>query len=546
MMRSLFSGVSGLKSHQTRMDVIGNNIANVNTVGFKGSRVNFQDTLSQALQGASAAQGNRGGINPKQIGLGTGVASIDTIFTDGSYQTTGKQTDLSIQGQGFFIVSDGLNQYYTRAGNFDFDVQGNYLIPGTGLKVVGWMADSDGVINTSSTPGNIQVPVGSTMPAKATTSFEFVNNLSADAQIGTVVPAGTTIYDSLGNAHTLNQTFVKVSDNKWISTSTITDGTITDGAITEITFDSTGKLNTVNSVNVTLPTTGLTINELQLDNTLNSVSTAYYTVFDSNGVARVFKMEFTNTQPWDSTVTPAVNGTWKYKITDINDTKASPVSGTISFDDTTKTYTGFPPSFDYKDGSVTRTVSLTLGTPTPPSSGLFVADSTQPYTTGTITDLAITPNGSANILSINRNYNLLTQYGGESTIQATNGDGYAAGTLDLAKLTIDPSGIIVGGFTNGRTQNLGQVALAVFNNPGGLNKVGENMFAVSTNSGDPQIGVGGAGGRGTFTGGTLEMSNVDLAQQFSDMIITQRGFQANSKIITTTDEMLELLANLKR
>ncbi len=553
MMRSLFSGVAGLKNHQTRMDVIGNNIANVNTAGFKASRVNFQDILSQNMQGASAAQGNRGGTNPKQIGLGMGVASIDTIFTDGSYQTTGKQTDLSIQGQGFFIVQDGPNQYYTRAGNFDFDVQGNYLVPGTGLKVVGWMADANGVINASGATTNIKVPVGSTMPAKATTMYDFINNLSADAEIGKIATSSVDVYDSLGNAHSVSTTFVKVANNKWLSTSKVTDGTITGGpvaggAINEIEFDNEGKyVSTKTVAAATLPTAGININNLQLNNDLNSKSTAYHTVLDSNGVAHTFKMTFTNTQQDSAAPT---DGKWDYTITDLSDSTASAAKGTVTWPHGTGPYTfsAPAPAISYKEGGITRTVTMTFGgAQVAPGAGTFVGSSAATYTAGgTAGSLAITPTGGANAMAINMNYNSLTQYGGESTLRATNGDGYAAGTLDLAKLTIDQSGVIVGGFTNGRTQNLGQVALAVFNNPGGLSKVGDSLYAKSNNSGDAQIGTGGSGGRGTFTAGTLEMSNVDLAQQFSDMIITQRGFQANSKIITTTDEMLEQLANLKR
>lgn len=559
MMRSLFSGVAGLKNHQTRMDVIGNNIANVNTTGFKASRVNFQDILSQNMQGASAAQGNRGGTNPKQIGLGMGVASIDTIFTDGSYQTTGKQTDLSIQGQGFFIVQDGPNQYYTRAGNFDFDVQGNYLVPGTGLKVVGWMADANGVINASGATTNIKVPVGSTMPAKSTTSYDFINNLSADAEIGKIATSSVDVYDSLGNAHTVNTTFVKIANNKWLSTSKVTNGTITGGpvaggAINEITFDDEGKyIGTKTVTAATLPTPqtpGIAIDNLQLNNDLNSTSTAYHTVLDSNGVAHTFKMTFKNTQK-DSAGPPVTDGKWDYTITDLSDSTASAVKGTVTWPHTAGgpyTFSTPAPAISYKEGGITRTVDMAFGgTQVAPGAGTFVGSSAATYTVGaTSKSLAITPNAGAKPMSINTNYNTLTQFGGESTVRATGGDGYAAGTLDLAKLTIDQSGIIVGGFTNGRTQNLGQVALAVFNNPGGLNKVGDSLYAKSNNSGDAQIGTGGSGGRGTFTAGTLEMSNVDLAQQFSDMIITQRGFQANSKIITTTDEMLEQLASLKR
>ena len=171
MMRSLFSGVAGLRSHQTAMDVIGANISNVNTVGYKGSDVNFSDVISQTMQGASAATGTRGGTNPIQVGLGMGLASVSTNFTNGSYQSTGKQTDLAIQNDGFFILSDGANQYYSRAGNFDFDSAGNYLVPGTGMKVMGWQADVNGTINTTGPVTSIQVPKGTMMPALKSTEL---------------------------------------------------------------------------------------------------------------------------------------------------------------------------------------------------------------------------------------------------------------------------------------------------------------------------------------------------------------------------------------
>lgn len=406
MMRSLFAGVSGLRNHQTRMDVIGNNIANVNTVGFKASRVNFQDVLSQTIQGASSGSGNRGGTNPIQVGLGMGLSSIDTLFTDGSSQPTGKPTDLAIQGQGFFILSDGATQVYTRSGNFDFDTNGNYLVPGTGLKVMGWQADKNGNIDTSSTISSIQVPVGKTMPAKASTSITYANNLSGDAKIGDKVPASMDVYDSKGNVHTVDGVFENTGVNQW----------------------------------------KLTV----------------------------------------STTTPAATASY-----------------TLDFN---------------TDGSFK-----------PPAT---------PYTA-----FSFSPAGAATV-NITLDLAGLTQHGGESTAKALDQDGYAAGTLDT--VSIAPSGVVIGRFTNGKTQNLAQVALAVFNNPAGLNKYGNNMFAKSNNSGEAQVGPSGSGGRGLFIPGSLEMSNVDLAQEFSNMIITQRGFQANSKIITTTDQMLEELANLKR
>ena len=190
MMRSLFSGVSGLKGHQTRMDVIGNNIANVNTTGFKSSRVTFADTLSQTQTGASAPGDNLGGTNPKQIGLGAGVASIDLLFTDGSIQSTGKNTDLCLSGNGLFIVKQGKDTYYTRDGAFEFDAQGNYVLPGNGMYVQGWVADDNGKLPDSKTDGNMKnivVQTGKGMEPKATTTATYVNNLNASTPIITKV-----------------------------------------------------------------------------------------------------------------------------------------------------------------------------------------------------------------------------------------------------------------------------------------------------------------------------------------------------------------------
>ncbi len=179
MLRSLFAGVSGLRSHQTRMDVIGNNIANVNTIGYKASRVTFQDTLYQTMRSASAAIGSRGGTNPMQVGLGVQVASIDVIHTPGSPQPTGVQTDLSIAGNGFFVLKDGNRQVYTRAGAFDFDEAG-WLVAPNGMRVAGWNADN-GVINTSSPIEEIRISIGETIPAEATTEVYLEGNLDAES-----------------------------------------------------------------------------------------------------------------------------------------------------------------------------------------------------------------------------------------------------------------------------------------------------------------------------------------------------------------------------
>lgn len=560
MMRSLFSGVSGLRNHQTRMDVIGNNIANVNTVGFKASRAQFQDVLSQTISAAAAPQDSRGGTNPMQVGLGMGLASIDTIFTDGSFQPTGKDTDLSIKGQGFFVLANGDQQIYTRAGNFDFDTDGNFIVPGTGYKVKGWVADEKGVINTATNPTDIQIQVGKIMPAKPSTTLDFANNLSADDPIGSTVTASRDVYDSLGNAHSVKEVFTKVGEGQWLADVTVPGAIGVTNTRRMITFDSTGKNPTIQTATApagSLPTAAVNFvpggaADFQLDSTLNSVHTANVTVLQADGSPRTIKLTFTRT----NAATPVE---WTIKAADANDS-----SQTVTIDPAAVVEDIGGGDYDFSNADITFTDSSTGTTATfsltdvtgatASAAGAFVAKQVVDnggaapvvglfdYTANA--NLQFTPTGGGNMVDIALNMATLSQYGGESTIQATATDGYAAGTLDTK--SIDTSGIIVGKFTNGKTMNLGQVALATFNNPGGLTKVGDNLFAESNNSGVAQVGKSNTGGRGSFTPGTLEMANVDLANEFSNMIITQRGFQANSKIITVTDEMLQDLANLKR
>jgi flagellar hook protein FlgE len=557
MMRSLFSGVSGLRNHQTRMDVIGNNISNVNTVGFKASRAQFQDVLSQTVSAAAAPQGNRGGTNPMQVGLGMGLASIDTIFTDGSFQPTGKDTDLSIKGQGFFVLADGSDQIYTRAGNFDFDTDGNFIVPGTGYKVKGWVADNNGVINTATNPTDIQIQVGKIMPARASTTLDYANNLSADDPIGSTVTAARDVYDTLGNASNVKETFTKVGEGQWLANVTVPGATGLTNTRRLITFDSTGKNPTIQLATPTpvMPAPTPAVNfyagaNYQLDKTLSSVHSQNITVLQADGSPRTIKLTYTA----DATTA----GLWNLSVADANDSsKTVTITAGAHVDEAPAgTYTFTGGSITYTDSSDGTTNTFTLPASvvgTASGTGVFankqvIVDTVTPanglYTVAANANLNFTPPGGGAALSIALDMATLTQFGGESTIQATATDGYAAGTLDTK--SIDTSGIIVGKFTNGKTMNLGQVALATFNNPGGLTKVGDNLFAESNNSGSAQVGTSGTGGRGSFNPGSLEMANVDLANEFSNMIITQRGFQANSKIITVTDEMLQDLANLKR
>ncbi|WP_312560173.1 flagellar hook protein FlgE [Anaerospora sp.] len=544
MMRSLYAGVSGLRNHQTRMDVIGNNIANVNTVGFKGSRVTFQDVLSQSMKGASAGNGTRGGTNPMQVGLGMGVASIDTLFTDGSFQPTGKPTDLSIQGSGFFILTDGTNQMYTRAGNFDFDNEGNYLVPGTGYKVAGWVADDSGVVNANGPVTGIKIPVGVTMAAKVSTQTTSAGNLSADAPVGTIVQAPVELYDSLGIAHKMNTTYYKIDNTTWLSKTTVADGSITANTQwQQISFNTNGSFKEAVTINPpTASATTLNMPSLKMDETPNAVHTANHTVFDADGIPHAISMTFT---------TNATGDGWTYKISESGVKNPTVVEGTMDWDGTQYLKTPhatpavpFSSPITVKAGDTNYNFTFTATDPAAAGVDFTAALAGSTYTAKTTLDnFDITPTTGATPLSIKANLNALTSYAGESTVQVEK-DGYGAGTLDSKY--IDTTGVIVGNFTNGQSKVLGQVALATFNNPSGLNKVGDNLFAKSVNSGDAKVGTSGSGGRGTFNPGNLEMSNVDLAQEFSNMIITQRGFQANSKIITTTDQMLEELANLKR
>lgn len=435
MMRSMFAGVSGLRNHQIRMDVIGNNIANVNTMGFKSSRVSFQEVFNQTIRGASAPSGQRGGTNPQQVGLGMTVASIDTFQTQGNLQLTGKETDLAVQGNGFFIMNDNGQRVYTRSGNFDLDADGYLIDPGSGLRVQGWLADASGVLPVTDENhlSDIRIPVGQPIAAQATTTVSYSGNLNAAAPVynaGAPDPASSwatsvDVYDGKGQAHSLSVSFVKTGSNQWD-----------------------------------------------------------YTVTSPEG----FPVTVTPSGAYTPAPVPALAGN----------------QGRIHFNT--------DGSYDPANPTITLGVDVSsIGT----------------SAISTSLDLAAT-----------------TQYASKATASATGRNGYTMGSLET--FTVDSSGTITGVYSNGLTQTVGQVGLANFSNPAGLLKKGANVYTESNNSGLRQIGEAGTAGRGVIAPGSLEMSNVDLSQQFTDMIITQRGFQANSRIITTSDEMLQELVNLKR
>mgnify|MGYP004477005509 CR=1 FL=1 len=441
MMRSLFAGVSGLQNHQTRMDVVGNNISNVNTYGFKKGRVTFKDMISQSLSGAAKPQEDRGGINPQQVGLGMQVATIDTIHTQGALQVTGVNTDLAIQGEGFFIEKKGNSSYYTRNGAFSLDKNGYVVNPSNGYKVQGWNAvlnPETGMmeLNTAAGVEDLIIPVGSKDPARATQNTKFFCNLQKNSDTH---QADLTIYDSTGIPRQLRATFNRTDVNRWDMVIEIPEAT--EGSVSVSAGDPVE----------------------------NGGNNTFQLVFNDAG-SLISVSDGANTQT-EGVLMPNVSFTYQ---------------GT--------------------DGEVNQTINLTLG-----EVGLF---------------------------------NGITQFESPSTTKAIEQDGYTMGMLE--GFSFDDSGQITGVFTNGNRKTLGQVALAKFANAGGLEKAGDTLFVESNNSGAANIGVAAAEGRGSIKAGTLEMSNVDLSEQFTDMIVTQRGFQANARTITTADQLLQEVIALKR
>lgn len=478
MMRSMFTGVSGLRIHQTKMDVIANNISNVNTVGYKSSRVTFAEVFSQTVSGASAPDNatGRGGTNPMQIGLGASVASIDKLMTQGAAQRTDKATDLMIDGEGFFIVGDESGQYFTRAGAMDIDYDGN-LVNSMGLRVYGWDAVDD-----PNNPGQMSIAKGQVTPIKiagekeyleptTTKNIKFSGNLNAvecDNKTGQPKYTQMDFFDSLGNKYTVD---VKMEYR---------------------TVDDTGK------------------------------------EIDPEWIYSVGDRAYVNGDRKNAVIFEAAGalGDKEIKIT----IGGKPATDDVTYQDFAKMEfgpNGHP--LDPTKSSLIFTIDSAALTP-PADFGSSLKDDT-----GAVVDNAI-----------KLDFSTLRQFGNQtSDARADSLDGYAPGTLQ--QISIGSDGIITGRYSNNKTKILGQVPVATFANPAGLEKVGNNLFSASSNSGTfDGVGmeVGAAGGR--ILGGVLEMANVDLASEFTEMITTQRGFQANSRVISTSDDLLQELVNLKR
>ncbi|HHV38143.1 MAG TPA: flagellar hook protein FlgE, partial [Tepidimicrobium sp.] len=438
MMRSMYAGVSGLRVHQNKMDVIGNNIANVNTVAFKRGQMTFQEVFSETVRGASAPQAGKGGTNPQQIGLGVGVGSTNIIHTKGALQTTGNATDLMIDGEGFFVVSDDTNfenRYYTRAGNFTLDRDGN-LVTSEGYKVLGYQVDADGDI--SSEVGAIRINKSETKAPTATDNIQFRGNLDSEAMGSHTTD--TVIHDSLGNSYTVSFKFTRAeSDRTW-----------------ELTVDRITQQSTGNYAEEFTDIFGEGVSTLKLG-------------FDSYGRLETIA-----------------------KVRDGEEVEVFNIADGNGFSISLEGLSGIEFNYD--------------------SHGDPLDATTMPA--GNLEDINI-------FNSDNRDtYRHLTQYANDMDAKSYAMNGNTSGKLD--GYSIGPDGLVEGIFTNGERKALGQVMLAKFDNVMGLEKLGNNLYSNTRNSGEPQLGRAGSSGYGPIASGSLEMSNVDLSMEFTEMITTQR------------------------
>ena len=491
MMRSLYSGVSGLKVHQTKMDVIGNNISNVNTVGFKASNVTFADILYQTTQQATGPneETGRAGQNGMQVGLGAGMAAITaSMSTSGGSQRTDNPFDLSIEGDGFFVVSTGTINYFTKAGSFSIDANGNLCTP-AGYTVMGWGVDPANdtkVLPDSVRPLQIMGADNMYSNPQPTTKISFSGNIdSQDTQMATGRATNFTFYDKMGQSYTVKLKVTQVVD----------EGSVVNNNYT-----------------------------VEVTDVLNA---------DGDSLFVVPKED------------PANPGKVTYEL--------SQVITEVTFGGVT-----FTAGVNAEDGTVTMTAGgempiLSFNAETGKFHSVGAGAGGQGEEEQKTLDFVMNPNTVHPFEEIEVDFSELTMYAnsGKTTLEGQKGGydgagrGRAAGSM--SGCTVDTTGKIYGIYDNGDQKLLGQVVVANFANVSGLEAIGNSMFAETLNSGEfdgigEDISVSG----GSLKVGVLEMSNVDLAAQFTDMITTQRGFQANSRIITTSDTMLEELINLKR
>lgn len=587
MMRSMYSGVAGLKTHQTKMDVIGNNIANVNTVAYKSQSVTFNEIFYQTTSTASgpnAATGT-GGVNPKQVGLGVKTGAISTaITTSGSAETTNKPFDMSITGESFFVVSDGNNTYFTRDGSFMVDAAGNLVMSATGYNVMGWQVDPNtGDIKQDTVSAlRIMSAANMTYPPEATTAAYISgiidrNSTEVNSPDGKIM--NLNFYDNLGYKYTAKLSVVASGPSGQYTCKLVAllnengkDITEESGARFEsrsfVADAGTLKLSQDNYT-ITSGTNSYTITK---DNTTppQSITIAQDGIMTAAGFKDAdgndISANLTEDEKWNF-VAEAVAGAgvtgadlksysvnyWTAdKLADKKpeDRQLDSIKTENIYDVINTGFTAGTPEASleiekagyYVDSAVTLSYSTTDGSFIEvggSTNGTAVLKFTGPEATN-FKDITVDFSASSNVNNE-----------GTSTISAYNGDqeGYNAGRKlgNMTGVSVQNNGMIYATYDNGQSKLLGQIAGAAFANASGLSKEGDNLYAATQNSGEfDGIGVDFTSDGGYITTGVLEMSNVDLSAEFTSMITTQRGFQANSRVITVSDTMLEELTNLKR
>ena len=549
MMRSMYSAVSGLKTHQTRMDVIGNNIANVNTVAFKSSSVTFSDILYQTTSNASGANATTGtgGVNAKQIGLGTTAAATKVSITSaGASETTGNPFDIRLTDKNstnFFIVNNGSENVFTRSGSFYVDGSGNLCMSSTGYTVMGWQVDeTTGEIRKDTVSAlRIMQEKNLTSAPEATTQATIAgvldeNDTDVKNDAGRVM--NLNFYDNLGYQYTA----------KFAIKSTGTDGKYT------VELTSVLDSNNQNIIkNLTKKEISQIFGDYQADATLGQYGLSKDYEFNNNKYVRKADNKEFEVDKTDSTLFKAADGSGDtVSITEIfsgitttmaKDIKDPASQTKVEFDTTTghATVKGEKTSYDLVfDTSTGKFASIGGDTPS------------KMLNMSVLSSGLLNRNGNFQNITVDFSQCLNYENGGKSTIGADAGatDGKTGKGRKLGAMTgifIDTSGRIYGTYDNGNTELLGQIAVAQFSNASGLEKVGESCYRTTLNSGEfDGIGVEISADGSSMTTGELEMSNVDLSSEFTSMITTQRGFQANSRVITTSDTLLEELVNLKR
>ncbi len=586
MMRSMYSGVAGLKTHQTKMDVIGNNIANVNTVAYKSQSVTFSELMYQTTQNASGANALTGtaGINARQIGLGVKMGAINTaITTEGASQTTNNPFDIRITGDSFFIVSNATETFFTRDGSFYVDGAGNLAMTSNGYNVMGWQVDPETMDIKKDTVSALRVmsPENMTYPPEATTKA-YVAGILDKNDTDVTSPSGKVMnlqfYDRLGYSYTAKFVIRETND---VGRYTVELDRILDSNNNAID-SSAAKFTSYTEVNGNLDlgvkqSTGYTWEQVKdaggnvtaiqlLDEDKNSVYTYgnepdatqwehLAAAYGYEGEVEMFRSmtavrSYTyDTDPADpdnelttkTGITVSMDQLFKNETITIDGTVQATAMDIIGgMDDITD-------SFTINQYRRPGTVELMFDN----TNGKFVSIGGTGSTSVTLDLADIAPNDLFADIEVDFSNTTMFNNSGVSTITATNGDTKGLGTGrklgQMSGISISNDGKIYASYDNGMSRLLGQIAVATFSNASGLEKDGDNLYKATQNSGDfDGIGVDITADGGYMTTGILEMSNVDLSAEFTEMITTQRGFQANSRIITVSDTLLEELINLKR